>query len=90
MKKFAAKLSAFQQKVYTVVKQIPPGQVLTYQQVAIKLGQPQAARAVGNALNKNPFRTVPCHRVIRSDGRIGGFNRGTPRKAALLKQEGYW
>ena len=83
-------LTNFQNKVYAVVKRIPRGQVLTYQQVAVRIGQAGAARAVGNALNKNTFCRVPCHRVIRSDGRIGGFNRGTADKAALLKQEGFY
>ena len=83
------KLTKFAQKVYSVVKQIPRGQVLTYQQVAQRIGQPLAYRAVGNVLNKNPFATVPCHRVIRSDGNSGGYNRGSALKIKQLRSEGY-
>jgi len=82
-------ITLFQQKVYAFVKKIPKGQMQTYQQVAIGIGKPRAARAVGSALNKNPFApTVPCHRVIRSDGSIGGFAWGGNKKLQLLKREG--
>lgn len=80
-------LTPFQKSVYRVVKMIPKGKVLTYKQVALKLGLPNAARAVGNALNKNYNPAIPCHRVIRSDGQIGGFNRGKLNKLRLLKME---
>ena len=82
-------LTEFQKKVYEIVKKIPRGEVLTYKQVAVKLGNAKLARAVGNALNKNRDPKVPCHRVIRSDGKIGGYRKGTNKKALLLKKEGY-
>ena len=81
--------SPFQAKVFAVVKKIPKGKTLTYKEVAQKIGSPTAYRAVGNALNKNCFKDVPCHRVIRSDGKIGGFNRGPQNKIKILKKEGY-
>ncbi len=82
-------VTPFQKRVYDVVRKIPKGKTLTYAQVAVAIGQPKAARAVGNALNKNPFAPqVPCHRVIRSDGSIGGFARGSNKKIQLLKSEG--
>lgn len=68
---------------------IPKGGVLTYKQVAELAGSPQAYRAVGNILNKNRNPEVPCHRVIRSDGRIGGFAWGEKCKKEILKSEGY-
>ena len=80
-------LSLFQQKVYEVVKNIPKGRVLTYKQVAEKMGNPNAARAVGNALNKNRSKDVPCHRVIRSDGKTGGYYWGVAAKVKILKKE---
>ncbi|MEK7203766.1 MAG: MGMT family protein [Patescibacteria group bacterium] len=83
-------LSDFHYRVYNVVKKIPKGQVLTYKKVAYLVGSPGAYRAVGNALNKNPFAPeVPCHRVIKSDGKIGGYAKGTRIKIRLLKKEGY-
>jgi len=82
-------VTPFQQKVYDIVGGIPKGKTMTYAQVAVAIGQPKAARAVGNALNKNPFApVVPCHRVIRSDGSIGGFASGSSKKIKLLKSEG--
>lgn len=81
-------MTGFQIKVYKVVKKIPHGQTLTYRQVAEKLGDKKLARAVGNALNKNYDKVVPCHRVVRSDGRVGGFNQGARQKIKLLKNEG--
>ena len=72
-----------------MVKKIPKGQVLTYKEVARLIGKPLAYRAVGNALNKNPFKEVPCHRVIRSDGKTGGYARGAKEKIKMLKSEGY-
>jgi len=85
-----SRISKFSNGVYQVVKKIPRGKVLTYKQVAIKLGNAKLARAVGNALNKNPYKSVPCHRIIRSDGRLGGYNRGKNEKIKLLKKEGYF
>jgi len=81
-------MTPFQKKIYKIVKRIPPGKVLTYQALANLVGKPQAARAVGQALSKNTFRDVPCHRVIRSDGRVGGYNRGSAKKIKLLLGEG--
>lgn len=72
-----------------MVSGIPKGKTMTYAQVAAAIGNPKAVRAVGNALNKNPFAPqVPCHRVIRSDGSIGGFASGSKKKRALLRSEG--
>ncbi len=78
----------FKQKVLAVVSEIPKGETLSYKDVAWRAGSPRASRAVGNVLNKNKDSRVPCHRVIRSDGKIGGYNRGTSVKARLLKEEG--
>ena len=77
----------FKEKVYYVVSQIPKGQAMTYQAVAQKIGQPLSYRAVGNALNKNINPKIPCHRVIRSDGKLGGYNRGSKIKEKLLRKE---
>lgn len=72
-----------------VVKKIPAGEVLTYKQVAIEAGNPKAARAVANIMAKNYDPLIPCHRVIRSDGGLGGYNRGgTDVKKQLLEKEG--
>lgn len=81
-------MTIFTQKVYNVVKKIPKGKVLTYKQVAEKVGNPKSFRAVGNVLNKNFDPKIPCHRVIRSDGEIGGYNRGEKKKKEILKKEG--
>ena len=81
-------ITSFQRKVYEVVKTIPRGQVLTYKEVARRIGQPMASRAVGNALNRNMNSKVPCHRVVRSDGTCGGYRGGAKKKYALLKSEG--
>ncbi len=79
----------FAQQVYTVVRKIPEGKVLTYKEVAEKVGKPKAYRAVGNILNKNFDQEIPCHRVVRSDGKTGGYNRGGKLKVYKLKVEGY-
>jgi O-6-methylguanine DNA methyltransferase len=81
-------MTSFQERVYRVVKKIPKGKVLTYKRVAKLAGFPFAWRAVGNILNKNRDQKIPCHRVIRSDGKIGGYNRSVKNKIALLKKEG--
>ena len=81
-------MSMLKQKVLKIVSQIPKGKTLTYKQVAQKAGQPRAYRAVGNILNKNHDSSIPCHRVIRSDGKIGGYNRGSKKKKQLLNKEG--
>jgi len=81
-------MTTFSDKVYRIVKAIPAGEVLTYKQVASKAGHPLASRAVGNILSKNYDQTIPCHRVIRSDGRLGGYNRGARlKKQKLLKED---
>jgi len=81
-------MTEFKNRVYDIVKKIPRGKVLTYKQVAIKLGNPGLARAVGNALNKNRDPKVFCHRVIRSDNYVGGYSYGTANKIVILKKEG--
>jgi len=80
----------FQEKVYRVVKMIPRGKVLTYKEVAKRAEKPKAFRAVGNILNKNVDPKVPCHRVIRSDGKIGGYRDGSIFKIKILREEGYY
>jgi methylated-DNA-[protein]-cysteine S-methyltransferase len=80
---------SFQEKVYKVVSRIPKGKVMTYKAVAKAAGSPRAFRAVGSALNKNPNPLiVPCHRVIKSNGEIGGYRGGKNKKISLLKREG--
>lgn len=78
----------FSKKVFQIVSKIPKGTTLTYKQVAEKAGRPKAYRAVGNILNKNHNLEIPCHRVIRSDGQTGGYNRGADKKKRILKLEG--
>ena len=80
---------SFSRKVLAVVAKIPKGKVLTYAEVAWRAGSQHACRAVGNILNKNYSFAIPCHRVIRSDGALGGYNRGgASRKRVLLRGEG--
>jgi peroxiredoxin Q/BCP len=81
-------MKSFTERVYDVVRKIPKGKTMTYGAVAMAMGDPGAARAVGNALNKNRNKDVPCHRVIRSDGSIGGFAWGSAAKKEILKREG--
>ena len=83
--------SAFQVKIWKYLKKIPRGKVKTYSQVAKAIGKPAAVRAVANAIAKNPYPPkIPCHRVIRSDGSLGGYSGkgGTKTKKILLKKEG--
>jgi methylated-DNA-[protein]-cysteine S-methyltransferase len=78
----------FNQKVWTLTARIPPGMVVTYGDIARALNT-KAYRAVGNALNRNPYApTVPCHRVVGSDGSLTGFAGGLEKKRALLESEG--
>ena len=84
-----SKTTNFSQKVMAIVAKIPQGKVMTYKQVAIFASSPNAYRTVGNILKKNYDRKIPCHRVIRSDGDIGQYNRGAIKKKELLKSEGY-
>ena len=84
-----ARLTAFQRRVYAAILRIPPGQTRSYQWVAAHIGSPRGARAVGNALRRNPFAPkVPCHRVVRADGSLGGYSGGVSKKRALLRAEG--
>lgn len=69
------------------MRKIPKGKTLTYKQVAALAGSPGAYRAVGNILNTNYDLKIPCHRVIRSDGRLGGYNRGAKNKRTILAKE---
>lgn len=82
--------SNFSAKVYAVVAKIPKGKTMTYKQVAAKAGNSLAARAVGMLMSKNFNKKIPCHRVVRSDGKMGGYNRGgSKRKLELLREEGW-
>ncbi|MDD4956443.1 MAG: MGMT family protein [Candidatus Omnitrophica bacterium] len=82
-------LTGFQKKVLTAIMDIPAGEVRSYSWVARRIGSPKATRAVGGALSANPYAPmVPCHRVIRSDGCIGGYASGVARKKELLLKEG--
>lgn len=89
MKTKKEKSISFTGRVRTIVKKIPKGKIFNYKQVAAAAGNPGAARAVGTILANNFDPTIPCHRVIRSDGKIGNYNRGgTKKKIALLMKEG--
>lgn len=77
----------FKKKIFKVVKKIPKGKTATYKEVAVLAGRPRAWRAVGNILNKNFNPKIPCHRVIRSDDKISGYNRGIRIKKFLLEKE---
>ncbi|MFB3919709.1 MAG: methylated-DNA--[protein]-cysteine S-methyltransferase [Candidatus Velamenicoccus archaeovorus] len=82
------KLTPFQKAVYAATMEIPLGETRSYAWIARRIGSPKSSRAVGNALNKNPYAPfVPCHRVISSDGSLGGFRGGLVKKLRLLKQE---
>ena len=81
----------FQKKVWNYLRTIRKGTITTYKQVAIAINRPKSARAVANAVGKNPFApNIPCHRVIRSDGLLGGYSGkgGVKTKKLLLKREG--
>lgn len=73
-------------KVYSLTQKIPKGYISSYKEIAIAINS--SPRAVGQALNKNPFKTVPCHRIIKSNGLTGGYRKGSKRKQFLLKKEG--
>ena len=86
-----SKGTAFQKKVWNEIDKIPRGEVVTYSQIAENIGHPKAARAVANACGANPNPiVVPCHRVIRSDGELGGYSGpgGIKQKQKLLENEG--
>ncbi len=81
-------VSDFDRKVLEIVKQIPYGNTLTYKEVAEKAGVPQAYRAIGQALRRNPLPLIiPCHRVVKSDHTLGGFTGGVHIKKQLLELE---
>ncbi|KKU66575.1 MAG: cysteine methyltransferase [Parcubacteria group bacterium GW2011_GWA2_47_16] len=77
------------EKIFAIVRKIPKGDVLTYGEVARRAGRPKAARAVGAVLKTNFDPRIPCHRVIRSDESLGGYNRGINNKKSILKKEGF-
>jgi len=82
--------TVFQKKVWRELSKIPKGKTKTYKEIAIAIGHPLAVRAVANACGKNPqLIKIPCHRVIRSDGKLGGYSApgGTAAKRRLLKEE---
>ena len=82
----------FQIKVWRFLKKIKKGEVKTYKEVAVAIKRPKATRAVANACAKNPYAPkIPCHRVIRSDGTLGGFSSpgGTKTKKKMLRKEGF-
>lgn len=81
-------MTDFERKVLKVVLRIPLGQTRTYKWVAQKAGYPLAARAVGQVLKKNPYTLlIPCHRVVASDGKLGGYSQGLKVKKILLNLE---
>lgn len=80
----------FYQQVWLACLQIPPGEIRTYKWIAEKISHPKAYRCVGRALNSNPLAPViPCHRVIRSNGTLGGYKYGIKKKISLLTKEGW-
>lgn len=88
MKIDLSKFTEFEKTVFQITQRIPKGKISTYGQIARIMGNKYYARAVGNALNKNPYQIIiPCHRVIKSNGKIGGFSSGTEKKIKLLKKE---
>jgi len=82
------KNDSFRERVLEVVRGIPRGMVLTYREVAKRAGSDRAYRSVGSILKGNYDREIPCHRVIRSDGKTGEYNRGRELKILILKKEG--
>ena len=83
--------TVFQKMVWSEIKKIPKGKTITYKELAVKIGKPKAYRAVASACAKNPLlEIIPCHRVIRSDGKMGGYmgKKGIKRKKRLLESEG--
>ena len=88
-KKIFSQGTPFQQKVWNELLKIPKGQVRTYQDIAHAIGNPKAVRAVANAIGANTLPIiVPCHRVIRKNGTLGGYRWGIEKKKKLLKKEG--
>ena len=88
-KKIPRAEKTFKEQVFALVAKIPAGKVMTYKEVAAKIGHPNASRAVGGALRTNYDPRIPCHRVVRSDGTMGGYNRGgIVAKREILQREG--
>ena len=90
MKNLPLKGTEFQIKVWKEIVKIPYGETITYKDLAVAIGKPNSSRAVANACGKNPYPpTIPCHRVIRSDGELGGYSGkgGIKTKKKLLKEE---
>jgi O-6-methylguanine DNA methyltransferase len=82
-------MKTFTEKVRDIVRKIPRGKTMTYKQVATKAGNPNAARGVGSIMRNNYDSEIPCHRVVKSDGSLGSYNRGgTLKKQAILREEG--
>jgi O-6-methylguanine DNA methyltransferase len=89
MQRKKAKRDLFRDRVFAIVRKIPKGKTMTYKQVATKAGNPNAARGVGAIMRTNYDPKIPCHRVVRSDGGMGGYNRGgAKKKRSLLTREG--
>ena len=87
--KFLGDMTEFERDVLLATFEIPRGRVSTYKQIAERVGRPRAYRAVGNALHKNPLAPIiPCHRVVKSDGALGGYGGGVEAKRLLLEEEG--
>ncbi|MBI5004290.1 MGMT family protein [Candidatus Kaiserbacteria bacterium] len=82
-------MKTFADKVRTIVGKIPRGKTMTYKEVATRAGNPRAARAVGAIMRKNYDPAIPCHRVIKSDGSMGGYNRGgaVVKERILIKEQ---
>ena len=78
----------FTEKVLNIVSKIPKGKTLSYKEVAEKAGSPRAFRAVGSILKQNYDPKIPCHRVIKSSGKTGEYNRGKENKIIILRREG--
>jgi O-6-methylguanine DNA methyltransferase len=85
-------MKTFTEKVRAIVTKIPKGKTMTYKEVAAKAGNPKAARGVGAIMRSNYNRDIPCHRVVRSDGKLGSYNRGgEAQKRRLLRTEkAFW
>lgn len=82
-------VSEFDVRVISALKKIPKGKITTYGLLAKAIGKPKATRAVGSAVGRNPYAPkVPCHRVVKSDGSVGGYASGTKKKVELLEEEG--
>ena len=81
-------MKSFTERCYEILRKVPRGKVMTYRGIAKAL-RSKAYRAVGNAMNRNPHAPkVPCHRVVKSNGSIGGFASGTRKKISMLRKEG--